>query len=372
MLFTIERLDSKGRIWKSGGVRFYDPEVYDLRDARLFERVPSKIVTIAEVKVRAVSTLDAARIAWRRASLVLNNTAFALSIDKTTGGFSVRRDPYIHVIRVERNSSLAGAMLTRTDRPIVQSVEMVESWVTPKFDRLITRIEQGAEPSELEDRFLCAIHWYNKGRWKEDAAETFLYYWIGIETLFGGVGQQALFDQMSELLITWRNAYDFGNYGLRRFWDDLVKKLKTDSSLASKLDSIRALKNWSRDRRVLADHRRVELVIKLAPDNTEVRSYAERYLEYLSPFVANRMHFEREVTLLRSEFRFKLLLLKGLRNEIAHFGVHEHPALDLYANELQGIFEDLLVRVGNGIIDEVPRHTTMDSLIKELNEWWVK
>lgn len=178
---------------------------------------------------------------------------------------------------------------------------------------------------------------------------------------------------MSQLTITWRNAYSYGNYGLRRYWDDLVKKLKADPVLAKTIDGSFRLKNWDRDRRVLADHRTVKRLIKLIPvEESDVRSYAQNYLEYLLPFVAHRKLYEEEVEVLRSEFRFKLLLLKSLRNDIAHFGVHEHPALDLYANEIQAIFEDVLVRVGNGIINEVPRHATMDSLINEFNEWWVK
>lgn len=238
---------------------------------------------------------------------------------------------------------------------------------------MISIIDKESGISELEERFLTGIHWYNKGRWKYDATEAFLYYWIGIEALFGGISQQPLFDQMSRLEVTWRRAYGYGMFGLKSYWFDLVRMLSESKSLVKRLDNTPGLKDWNVNRRILADHENVKKVIALIPaGKKKVKDYAKQYLDFLISFVNNRTHYESKVELLRSEFRFKLLILKDLRNSITHSGRHEHPALLLYSNELQTIFEDLLFVVGNAVIQPDPRSAAMTALIDEVNEWWVK
>lgn len=128
VLFTINGLDSKERMWKMGNITFYDPQSFDLRDARLLQRKPDGKTTAAEVTVKAVSTYDAARKASEKLGLAMNKTAFILSLNKTYGGFAIRIDTNIYVRRLKRNSSSAGRMLARREDPITQSVEAVEAW----------------------------------------------------------------------------------------------------------------------------------------------------------------------------------------------------------------------------------------------------
>ncbi len=89
-------------------------------------------------------------------------------------------------------------------------------------------------------------------------------------------------------------------------------------------------------------------------------------------YVNDRPAYEARVELLRDEFRFKLFLLKALRNDIAHGGEHEHPTFLQYSEELEDVLENLLQSIGNAIINDSRKYRTVDDLIREIDIWWVR
>lgn len=264
--------------------------------------------------------------------------------------------------------------MDRNESPLdQQSITAVENLVVPKLDRLIEKIRVGRLLTELEERFISAVHWYNKGRWQRDPADTYLFYWIGIETLFGGVTQEQLFEKTARLSVSWQGVYGYGWYGLRRHQEDLVKMIQGHPDVLSAINTELKLNGWDKTYKPLLDHRNVQKVIRLIPcSKSKLRAYAKSYLDYLLSFVNDRLHLEKELEVRRQQFRFKLYLLKNLRDEITHGGVQEHPTFMLFSDELQDVFERLLQSTGNAIINNPRKYTTVDALIKDVDIWWVR
>lgn len=178
---------------------------------------------------------------------------------------------------------------------------------------------------------------------------------------------------MSNLAINWRNAYSYGFYFLKRYWSDLVKMIDEDSKVKKVIESNQQLKNWNQNYKVLFNHKNADLLHKLIPKSKKkLKDYSQGYSEYLKPFVDNAGSYLKTVEKMRSDFRFKLLLLKDLRNRMTHQGIYYHPEMIFYTEELQDIFEDFLYKYANVAINQPPQSHTLKELITSFDDLWVK
>ncbi len=374
VMINVDNLDAKGRMWTTGGIIFFDPEAFYSLESSFHHDRKEKTHTVARIDCSAPSEAEAVRKAWKQLNLVLGNIGLTLSSNPSYGGFEVEPDPSIYVKHRTSKSASIGWKLHRYDKPIRQSVEALEGFVEPVFRKLNEKFRKGDPLTELELRFTAAVHWYNKGRWRFDPVESYLFYWIGVETLFGGSEQRALFNGMSRLAINWRDSLGkYSWYFTNQHRRDLIRMIAENAAIAAELDSRRSLRNWQRDRRVLLDQRKIRQVIKLAEKHDpKVSEYALRYYEGLKPFWEHRTAFEADVVTLQSRFKLKLLELKRVRNEIMHSGLSEHPSMVLYSDEIEDIFEGLLVQVGNSVARQPPVNLTMESLIDDFAVWWIQ
>ncbi len=78
-----------------------------------------------------------------------------------------------------------------------------------------------------------------------------------------------------------------------------------------------------------------------------------------------------EVDRRRGEYRFKLFLLKDLRNRMAHQALYYRTDIILYAEELQEIFENLLGKIADVGLMTPPPHTNVSDYIDSYERLWV-
>lgn len=153
----------------------------------------------------------------------------------------------------------------------------------------------------------------------------------------------------------------------------MVRLAQEDVATVAAVNADPRLRGWDTKYTPLLDHNKVERLLALIPaTNAKLSNYVRGYLDHLMEFVNNRAAYEARLELLRDEFRFKLFLLKSLRNELAHGGEHEHPTFLLYSDELEDVLENLLQSIGNAILNDSRKYKTVDDLISEIDVWWVR
>lgn len=175
-IFIINKLNSENKIWKMGDITFFDPNNFDFGERRWFPSNIAETVTLAKINIQATTSKDAAFQGWKRLNNVLNKSALVLSLNRSYGGFEVDIHPDIYVAQPSTNSWSAGWSLARTDRAIQQTPSAFESWVLPTMSRLFDKEIDNLPLTDLESKFITAIHWYNKGRWKRDVAESYIFF----------------------------------------------------------------------------------------------------------------------------------------------------------------------------------------------------
>lgn len=368
----IPNLKANGKIWKVSDVVFFDAAQFDFGEKRWFVHKFSDGATFAKLTVRADTPLEAQRRAWERLNDVLNGFAFGLSLNESYGGFKTEIHPDIYVAPVSNTGWSAGQSLTRNDRPIEQTLDAFREFVAPAIEDLLGAAQTPSGLNDLQSKLLHAWHWYNKGRWQPDATETIIYYWIGLEHLFGESGEGRLFDQMSRLGVTWSTVLGYGWTALDRMRGEVVKMIETDDELKTVVEADSELTDWSKDIRVLVNHQKVARLLTLIPaEKAAVKKYVENYRDYLQRFVDSKDELLAEVDQRRGEYRFKLFLLKDLRNRMAHQALYFRPDIILYADELQEIFENLLRKIADVGLMTPPPYATVTDYIDNYEQLWI-
>jgi hypothetical protein len=235
-------------------------------------------------------------------------------------------------------------------------------------------LQVARDPSHLtglQAKLLKSLHWYRKGRWETDPVESFLFYWIGLEHLFEEDDQDRLSELLPRLHITWRNV-PVGWYFLKRHQLDVIKMVEGDAQLKGTVDADNELENWNRDQRILLSGEKVARLIDHVPtEKEEIKKYVESYRDYLQGFIDDREKIINEVERLREVFRFKLLLLKALRNDMVHKALPYSPEASIYAEELEDVLEDVIVKVGDDAIQPAPGCNSIKDLIEQYEEIWI-
>lgn len=367
----IPNLAANGKIWRISDITFFDAAQFDFGEKRWFVHKFSDGATFAKLNIHADTPLEAQRRAWERLNNVLNGFAFGLSLNRSFGGFKTEIHPDIYVAPVSNVGWSAGQSLARNDRPIKQTLDAFREFVAPAIEDLLDAANTSAGLNDLQNKLLHAWHWYNKGRWQPDATETIIYYWIGLEHLFGE-SDTRLFEPMSRLGVTWSTVYGAGWYFLERHLRDVIKMIEEDEIVKAIVETDSELTDWNKDLRVLLNHQKVAHLLTVIPnDKTSIKSYVESYRDYLQKFVDAKDDTLSEVEQRRSEYRFKLFLLKDLRNRMAHQALYYRPDIVFYAEELQEIFENLLGKIADVGLIIPPPHATVSDYIDSYEQFWV-
>jgi hypothetical protein len=78
-----------------------------------------------------------------------------------------------------------------------------------------------------------------------------------------------------------------------------------------------------------------------------------------------------EMERLRDRFRFRLLIIKQIRNDIVHRAISHENHVGLYTDELEKIFEKAIVKLTNDAIRQVPQCSSIKDLIIQYEEMWI-
>jgi hypothetical protein len=370
-VFIVKDLKPQGKIWTYDDVTFYDPKVFDFGEQRWFSDEITEDTTFVKMVIKADARAGAAQRGWARLNDVLSAFTFALSADQNWGGFNpvVHGDAY--VAQVSTGNWTIIRSNSRDDHPVGQSIEHLKHFADT-FRHLLEVARDPARLTEWQVKLLRALHWYRKGRWGADPAESFLCYWIGLEHLFEENDQDRLSDLLPRLHVTWRDV-NTPWWALRYHQQDTIKMVRGDAELRSIVDADVQLEGWSTDRRVLLNHQNVaRLLTHIADEKVQIKEYVKGYQDYLRRFVDSRQAILKEVDRLRGLFKFKLLLLKGMRNSMVHQALSFRPDAKVYAEALEDILEDVIVKVGNDAIQPSPGCNSVRDLIDEYEELWVK
>ena len=352
------------------GITFYDPDGWDYGERVASSSESSKNITSAKLTVTAASFLEAKRIAAAQLRDVLNCMALSLSVSKMRGGFKPTIDPEVFARRTSNPGWSSDRPLGRNERPITQSFTNFERF-GPMFDFLI-RASRSASATMLQQKLLKALHWYSKARWEDDPAQSLLFYWIALEHLFEEGNDDRLLNLIASLHINWRDVLSYGWYFLGRHQQDVMKQLGADEEMVEILKRHNDLKDWKRDYRVLLNHRNVQTLLGIIPTEKEsLKNYARGYAEYLQGFVNDKALILRDMDLLRTKYRFRLLVIKQIRNDIVHQALGYKSDVGLYTDELEEIFEETIVKLTNDAIRAVPQCASIKDLIAQYEELWI-
>jgi hypothetical protein len=239
------------------------------------------------------------------------------------------------------------------------------------FDLLI-HASRSATATMLQDKLLKALHWYSKARWEQDPAQSLLFYWIALEHLFDEGNDERLLDLIASLHVNWRTVLSYGWYFVSRQQDEVIKMLAADVAMGELLALQDNLKGWQTDYRVLLNHANVTALVDLVPlEKQPLKDYIKDYAEHLHRYVKDKTLILRDVDRLRDRFRFKLLLIKQIRNDIVHRAISYENNVALYTDELETIFEEAIVKLTNDVIKKVPQCSSIKDLIMQYEEMWI-
>jgi hypothetical protein len=369
--FTVN-LDIKGfdatdkNFWSFDDIIFYSAEAHNLGE-RLWLLNKTQTPSIrAQVCVEAETKYEAGVKGWLRLQEVLSSFSLGLGIQRSWGGFDPKISSQVFVFDISTRSWIAErANSTRGDTAIEQTLGNVK-YIADKFEYLLKSAKNPAVLNELQKKVMSAFYWYGKGRWKEDPAETYVFYWIGIEGIFGESSREPLFKSICRFLITWRDIYGYSWTSLMRMQEALLKMIRTDPDIPRILASSRKFSTWDQKIQVLLNLKKVDLLITLIPPGkTSIADYAKLYRDYLNELKIWRRSIPKALAMSIENFNFKLLLLKNLRNQMAHEGTFYIPEMLLYNEELEEIFEKILAITGNEAIQPTPFYSNLQKLISD-------
>lgn len=190
--------------------------------------------------------------------------------------------------------------------------------------------------------------------------------------MFDEEKQDILLNLVARLHVNWRDVLQFGWYALTRHERDVVKQLEGDANIIEILRLHPELAGWDKDVRVLLNYKRVERLLDLLPqDKPEIKTYVLGYADYLKSFSASKATILREMESLQDQFRFRLLVLKNLRNHIVHQALTSMTNVSLYTDELEEIFEEAVVKLSNDAIRQIPACSSIRDLIEKYEEMWI-
>lgn len=373
--------------WRMGAVTFYDPAVYDYGEGRWLKKHDSdrdEAVTFAKVAVKADMEADAVRTARRYLDDALNVLSFEFSIKGVEGGGlspRVHRNSYVINLSTRRT----GGGWSKTHAELSASRGAVTSEITAlaaNYDQLLDlSMHDPDKLTQLQSGFLRSLYWYRKGRWEPDPSERFTFYWIALEHLFvSGIGKNTIqvTDLASSLHITWRDVSGDGimwrnltTLGDLSHWrEDAVDKIKGDANLRRAVDASADLIEWNSDPRLLLRPEKLDALCALVPNGSEHKLYFTEYRDDLREIEVNRSKISDRLQSLRSDAWLKILLLYRLRNAVFHEALPFRPTMNIYAETLEEVLEDVLKKIAGEASAASPCCRNTEELIDWYQQPW--
>lgn len=368
-VFRVSGMDSERTSWMAGNVTFYDPYVYDYGEGWALPHNPQEFSeSFARIMVRAETEESARQLALRELEGTLDMLTFARSVNrKKVGGFrpGVGRSSWVY--RPSRETGLAGDQTPRADSPTIQRAvgdELAE--IAKDYEHLLSlSVDPSVSATELQADFMRAAHWYRKGRWEPSAAERFLFYWIALEHLFTRRDKvRPSLESVARLRYSWRSLN-----ALRpalNLQKRLIDKIKSHPSLCAKVSQTPELVGWDTDQRVLLNPAKVRILRMLA-NRSRAEDLVRNLLSELRSLAQIDSALVAEVERLREHQRYKLDLLYGLRNRLAHRAERYTPIVETYAEELEQVVETVLDKIVEDAARASPEHSTIEEIIEGLD-----
>lgn len=368
VIFTVRGLDSDGTIWMAGGFTFYDPTVFEFGEHGALTYRPEDqadgAATGAKITLRAETPVAAREAARQRLAVTLNVLSFAYSVGPSAPGARFDIDTRVYVANVAAGTWSSGGTVERAtlvERRTTANEQLTR--IVDSYGPFLAAADPSSSLDELRSGFLRALHWYRKGRWESDPGERFVFYWIGLEHLFArDAAKSRLPEVLPVLHVTWRNVK--GLYWLHATQDAVIRQVESDGALRASVDAAERLKGWQDDRRILLQVAAAEELATIA-ERLEAASaeYIRKYATDLAAFASDTSWLVDQVQYLRDRCRFRLHLLYDLRNQIVHEALPYRADIELYAEQLEEIFEDVLLKMAGEAVSPQSNCASLDDLI---------
>ena len=373
VVFHVEGIRPQGLNWRMADVTFYDPELFDYGEGQEVGPVAGNPVgdappvCHAAVRAKADTPAGAVRSARQHLSVGLDCYSFGLSGDSLRGDFNprVREGEYLTNLSEEW-----GGFNYQREAPF-QDEQRAADRDLPRmalaYGPLLTKTAGSPRRlTQLQDRFVRAVHWLREARFDADPAKRFVLYYVGLEHIFArGEGSDALSRRAPKLNKTWRNIGDRLFYPGMAF-RQVLKKIKEDAGLRAIVDGDERLHRWERDERVLFDPDKVRILLDLLPDaRMEAHRSVSTLLEELESLTADAGWIGAYVERLRDLQTVKVRRLQMLRNTVVHDALYQDERMRYYAREAYEILDDALDKMVGEVTREDPDCRTIDQLIEK-------
>ena len=354
-------IDPEGAIWYTGNMLFYDPTTYNFGEDR--SPIAANILTDREadvvgiaVFVDAYSDYDAQQIALQNSKDALHVLAYAFSVSQRSDGFRAELALGVATYNRTKHHWFLRQQNERADQfDVIRARAERVPFYAQQYDRIVALSTLASQSlNALQQSFLESLHWYVRGRWNRDPAERFLFHWIGLEHLFvEGRKKEDLFDLLPRLYRTWLNVGGTGH--LQRLHKELVALMQRETHIGDLADRSVALSGWRTDYRiVMAPHKGRVLARIFAGASADARTKLVEHQTELNRLVHLRRRINKAIQFDRDTFTFKLRLLYRWRNEMAHEALPYRPGMEFYAEEVEHILENILIKLANEALQPQP------------------
>ena len=367
VIFKVKGMVPSDGMLSVGPVTFYDPRLYDHGEARGFEPKLSddNSTYLAKVVVRANTGERARQLAWQFLTHALNIFTFATSVSVRVGGLNpeVRYDDvyYIHLPsgRWEAMDARKRSELSGTQPATENKLKEFAS----TYDSLLDLAAHDPDQlNELQRKLLQALFWYRKGRWEPDPTEQFLLHWIGFEHIFPE--GRDLLSTAAKIHITWLDTDRVNTRLLRDSLQSVAKYIDSDQEIQLNVGISPDLREWREDNRVLLHPDKVNQLIAMTPEaNAAAVACFQSHVAHLQQRRKNTDAILKGVQFLRDRFAFRFNLMKNFRNEVVHQARFYSADMEIYAEELEHVLEDILIKMAHPAVKETPQCCLVDDLI---------
>ena len=376
VVFVIDNIVPEGNKWKFGNVLFYDPEIWDFGEgfylfsymAHIFPLTIQKgNKTFAKVAIKSESQYKAKQIGFDQVQKALDTMTFAHSVSNTFGmNPTILNFSFI----TKKGNGIGGSFNTpkssfaTCNKAVGDKIIEYSKSYSPLLE---IQHSNPAALNELQRSFLKAVGWYRKGRWEEDYLHAFIDYWIALEHIFAEGHEkksEILLKKLPKLHLSWRNTPRA--FFLSQYLRQIFTFIEQNNDFKTKINSDLELKGWDKHDYILLNPKNLEKIISYS-DIFEVKEYIQRIIdEELTPGQIENYKIITEA--LREEFKFKVLILNSIRNDIVHSASNYYPNMNLYFEIIKGIIEGILLKMFDEAADTSSKCTTVDDLILELQK----
>ncbi len=369
VVFRVEGIRPDGMSWRMADVTFYDPEHFDYGEGREVSTAPGDPFGVchAAVRVSADTSTEAVRSARQRLIAGLDCYSFGLSGNSLRPDFNPSVMDWEYVVNL---SEEWGGFNYEREVPFhgeQGAADLDLPGIARAYAALLAKaVGNPRELTQLQDRFVRAVHWLREARFDADPAKRFVLHYVGMEHIFArGEGSDAVARLAPRLNKTWR---DIGRplVQLNMTFNRLHKTLREDARLREIAESDGRLRNWDEDERVLLDPDKVRVLLDRMPkDHEEARGSASMLLGILESLRADAEPIAAHVERLRDLQTVKVRLLQMLRNTIVHDALYQDERMRYYAQEAHEILDDALDKMVGEVISEDPDCKTIDQLVEK-------